>query len=126
MKEALSSTKAIRSFVCNLMTKRGETKDFKASDFASEMHRYLGEDSLDWFIVNTRRPSSNIEKAYEGEKGFFVEPDLDEIQKHIPGLIATTLATLELPLRHDSDRVAAAVFEAIRAGAIEKSSKLNT
>ena len=37
MPEAFASSDAVRIFVCNLMTKRGETKGFSASDFVDEM-----------------------------------------------------------------------------------------
>jgi 2-phospho-L-lactate transferase/gluconeogenesis factor (CofD/UPF0052 family) len=42
MPEALANTRATRIYVCNLMTKLGETDDFRASDFVGELLGYLG------------------------------------------------------------------------------------
>src|SRR5207249_4763302 len=39
-------------YVCNVMTKHGETYGFKASDFVREIHRYLGR-RVDAVVVNT-------------------------------------------------------------------------
>ncbi|MFQ6030449.1 MAG: uridine diphosphate-N-acetylglucosamine-binding protein YvcK [Dehalococcoidia bacterium] len=54
IREALAETKATRVYVCNLMTKLGETDDFKSSDFVREMNRYLAANSLDWALINAR------------------------------------------------------------------------
>ncbi|MCH8109001.1 MAG: YvcK family protein, partial [Chloroflexi bacterium] len=39
--DAVASSKGIRIYMCNLMTKQGETDGFKASDFTRTMTRYL-------------------------------------------------------------------------------------
>src|SRR5947207_4400098 len=39
---AVRETEAEKVYVCNLMTKHGETDDYKASDFVNAIHRYLG------------------------------------------------------------------------------------
>src|SRR5256714_9852207 len=39
---AVRESDAEKVYVCNLMTKHGETDGYKASDFVNEIHRYLG------------------------------------------------------------------------------------
>ena len=106
--------------MCNLMTKQGETDGFKASDFAEAMTRYLSPSNLDWAIVNTAAPTAVVAKAYEGEGAEFVNPDLDEIGKHVKGIIAMSLAANGLPYRHDPDRAATAILQALEAGRVER------
>ena len=40
--EAIHMSGAQTIYVCNLMTKRGETEGFKVSDFVRQIHQYLG------------------------------------------------------------------------------------
>lgn len=54
--EAIKKSRAKKVFICNLMTKRGETNNFLASDFTNEIEKYLGQ-RLDYAIYNTKIPS---------------------------------------------------------------------
>ena len=52
--EAIRACKGVRIFICNLMTKHGETDGFTAARFVAEIYRYLGSsEALDSVIVNT-------------------------------------------------------------------------
>lgn len=116
--DALASTDATRIYVCNLMTKFGETDGFKASDFVREMLSYLGTESLDWVIINTKMPSTTVLTKYEQERASTVEPDSNLVSKYVNGTIATSLAHNELPIRHDPVRTASAIFQAAQAGRV--------
>ena len=118
--DAVDSTKGIRIYICNLMTKQGETDDFKAWDFIREMTRYVGPGNLDWVLVNTVMPATSVLEAYEGEGARFVSPDLDEVGRHARGIIAMSLASDGLPLRHDPDRTSSAIFQALETGRIPR------
>lgn len=118
MPEALASSKAIKVYMCNLMTKLGETDGFRASDFVREIAGYLRPQSLDWAIVNNCVFGDFVKQAYAAEGARVVEPDLGRVNGHVSGVIATSLALDELPLRHDSDRAARAVLEALDAGRV--------
>ncbi|MEI2420106.1 2-phospho-L-lactate transferase CofD family protein, partial [Arthrospira platensis SPKY2] len=67
MAEAFAASAATRIMVCNLMTKRGETDGFRASDFVREFERYAGDARLDWAIVNTAIPEAAVQAAYDHE-----------------------------------------------------------
>ena len=120
--DAVESTKGIRIYICNLMTKQGETDDFKASDFTREMTRYVGSGNLDWVLVNIVKPAAKVLEAYEGEGARFVIPDLDEVGKHVRGIIALSFAADGLPLRHDPDRTSSAIFQALETGRMPRHS----
>ncbi len=72
IKEAVIKSKAKKIYVCNIMTKYGETNNFKASDFVKVMERYLGKGVLDYIIVNLRKPKKEYLKRYQKEKAQFV------------------------------------------------------
>ncbi|HTL71109.1 MAG TPA: gluconeogenesis factor YvcK family protein [Candidatus Eisenbacteria bacterium] len=52
IRDAIVRTKAKKIYVCNLMTKPGETAGFDAAAHVREIVRYLGEDCLDYVLVS--------------------------------------------------------------------------
>jgi uncharacterized cofD-like protein len=111
IREAIAQSAGRRLYVCNLMTKPGETSGFDAIDHVREVVRYLGQDVLDGVLVaNTRFSASAIER-YERNGQVPVrltDPD---------GLHGVTRARLHLCdvgsehelVRHDSMKLAGEV-----------------
>jgi uncharacterized cofD-like protein len=64
MPEVLSYTKAKKIYVVNLMTRKGQTDNFKASDFVDEFSKYLYPAKLDYVLVNSTRPSKELADWY--------------------------------------------------------------
>jgi len=64
--EAISKTKAKKVYICNLMTKHGETNNFTILDFVKEIEKYL-ESELDYVIYNDFIPSKKRIKNYRKE-----------------------------------------------------------
>jgi uncharacterized cofD-like protein len=91
-------------YICNVMTKHGETDDFAASDFVREIHKYLGR-RVDSVIVNTGSFPPELLERYAAEKAFPVEPDVDVLRTLVPRLLAGPVATTERLIRHDAERV---------------------
>lgn len=80
---AVKKSKAKKVYVCNLMTKYGETHGFRAEDFVSEIERYLGRGILDYAIFNNKKPRQKILERYKKEKAEFVDPPLIPNPKYI-------------------------------------------
>jgi uncharacterized cofD-like protein len=74
VKEEIKKSKAKKVFICNLMTKRGETDNFTAYDFLRTMDKYLGKNVLDFAIFNNKRPPERLLKKYRKEGAEFVDP----------------------------------------------------
>jgi uncharacterized cofD-like protein len=120
MTEALATTRATRVYVCNLMTKLGETDGFTASGFVREMHRYLGDARLDWALVNAGSIPGPVREAYRREGAYPVTADLDEIFRELPGVYAADLGNGAVPLQHRSSRVADAIINIAREGKVSE------
>ncbi|MFH1560082.1 MAG: gluconeogenesis factor YvcK family protein [Chloroflexota bacterium] len=114
--EALQETKATRIYICNLMTKLGETDGFKASDFVREIVLYMGDVQLDWTVANTRPIPAEIQQSYVAEAAYPVEPDAEAVQKYGAKFFGGPLANNQQPLRHDSSRLAEAILSVIGCG----------
>jgi uncharacterized cofD-like protein len=111
--EAIQECKGTRILVCNLMTKHGETDGFRASDFVSEMGKYLcGVQSLDVVIVNSGVFPSEVLEAYAAEHAHPVEVDLDRCQALVPHIVQGDLTAQGSLVRHDSKKLARVIAQA--------------
>ncbi len=63
-------------FVCNLVTKAGETDGYKTSDFRSRINELISPAHLDITIVNSAKPAHEIQRRYEEIGEYLVEDDL--------------------------------------------------
>lgn len=102
--EALKKSKAKKVYVCNVMTKFGETTNFKASDHLKEIIKYGG--CPDVVICNTAKGSPALVKKYASQNQFPVVVDDDAIAKlGVKILTGDVIYTPEL-IRHDGDKLA--------------------
>lgn len=110
--EALKQSDAKKVFIVNLMNRRGQTSQFKVSDYLAELERFIGEDIFDYIIVNNQNPPEQLIQLY-AEEGDLVENDLKKDER-----IRTAALLGELPpgnkkdffkrslIRHDSKKLA--------------------
>ncbi|MBU1629583.1 YvcK family protein [Patescibacteria group bacterium] len=63
-------------FVCNLVTKRGETDGYKASDFRNRINELISPAHIDVTIVNSAKPAQAILERYRETGEYPVEDDL--------------------------------------------------
>lgn len=123
MSEVLNATKAKKVYVCNLVTKPGQTDDFTVVDFADEIERF-GAFKLDYVLYNNEKPSSGLLEKYakEGEYGVsfdkaaadsrdyrmiggkFISDERTEVKKSDPIASSRTL------IRHDANAVVRALM----------------
>lgn len=107
--EAIRACEGEVIYVCNVMTKHGETDGFAASDFVREVHRYLGR-RVDTVVVNTAEPAAALAERYAEEGAFPVAPDLETVHALVPHVMAGPFATTEPLFRHDAERVVVALW----------------
>jgi uncharacterized cofD-like protein len=78
--EALRATKAIRVYVCNVMTQPGESDSFTASEHANAILAQVGGHVFDYVMVNTGQPSEAALAKYRGVGQNLVDADIDRIR----------------------------------------------
>ncbi len=105
MIEAIKSSKAKKVYVCNLMTKNGESNNFKVSDFVKEVENYL-KCELDYVMFNTNMSTNNEIKDYRKNNPQFLEmvdfSGLPKEKKYVGG----DFLLKEGGIIHDSKKVA--------------------
>lgn len=68
MAEALDATNAKLIYVCNAMTKRGETTNMEVIDFVETIEKFIGPAKLDYVIVNNGHIEEEIVAKYKEEE----------------------------------------------------------
>lgn len=107
LSRAIAKSKAKKTYVVNLMTKYGETNNFKAGDFVSTVEKYLGPEVLDYIVVNKKKPDEKLLKFYKKkDRAIFVEPNIRDKR-----IILTNLLTGGRFIRHDKNKLAELLFK---------------
>ncbi|HET9920875.1 MAG TPA: uridine diphosphate-N-acetylglucosamine-binding protein YvcK [Ktedonobacteraceae bacterium] len=109
---AVRESDAEKVYICNMMTKHGETDSYRASDFVSEIHRYLGG-RVDRVLVNDGPFPQDVLKTYAEEKSEPVAPDRTRLTRLVPNVTIEHLNLEDDTLaRHDPERLVRAIFPA--------------
>ena len=113
MKEALEKTKAKKVFICNIMTKLGETNNFSVLDFVNETEKYMGC-GFDYVIYNTEIPSKErIRKFKKEELGIL---DLVKIDKNLDRekFIGMKIIEKNGPIIHNSGKLVKLIMSLVK------------
>ena len=104
--EAIRESEARKIYVCNLMTKHGETDDFTASAFVREVHHYLGG-RVDRVVLHNGSFPEHLLAAYAAKQQFPVMPDLEAVEALVPNVTVTHLTAIGRDhfVRHDPERL---------------------
>jgi uncharacterized cofD-like protein len=125
--DALRATKAKVVYVCNLVTKAGQTSGFTVADHAAEIERFGGGGFLDAVLYNSQVPSERILERYKAEDAYIVEVDRDVLEtcsynaiggNFLGQIIEYTAADTHLPvtrnlIRHNPVAVASALVSLV-------------
>lgn len=106
--ETIAASRAKVVYVVNIMTKFGETYQFKASDFFGIMEESLGEGVIDYCIVNTEEPTGKLVEKYEKDKEEPVVFDIENFSKRVKVIDGKFLKRGKF-LRHDPKRLSQAL-----------------
>jgi uncharacterized cofD-like protein len=79
LSEALRSARALRVYICNVMTQPGETDGYSAEQHLAAIVEHAGL-VVDVMVMNGRRPSEAILESYAAQNQFPVQFDVDAIR----------------------------------------------
>lgn len=104
--EAVRKSRAKKVYVCNMMTKFGETNGFSGRDFVETIENYLGKDVLDFVIFNTKQPSCERIIKYEKEGAQFVQFGQGNLKRSRTRVIYGNFLRPRGFIRHDPAKLA--------------------
>jgi uncharacterized cofD-like protein len=113
----LSALESVRIYVANLMTQPGETDRFTLDDHLRVIREHTGRDLFDYVLVNERPPIPAQLDHYRGKGA-----ELIPCERSLPSAGAARVVEGDLldtagnQVRHDSDKLAAAILWLARCG----------
>jgi uncharacterized cofD-like protein len=112
--DAIRASRALRVYVCNVMTQPGETDGFSASDHVRVLHELIGPGVVTHVLVNVQSPRNRALLArYEAESAEPVTPDLEAIAQLGVVPVGEALIREEPQIRHDPHRLAHALLRVV-------------
>ncbi len=108
--QAVAGSRAMKIYICNVMTQPGETDSYTAADHVRAVEEHAGRRVFDYVLVNSERPSDDALSRYENIGAQFVSPDLDEIVKMGYKAVKGSFISPSTLVRHDPDKLARAVL----------------
>ena len=109
--EAISNSKAKKTYICNLMTKHGETNDYSVQDFYNKIVEYLGDLCVDYVLYNSNSIPKELLEKYAEQKQYLVKFDPSIEIKGEAEFIADDFVNITDIARHDSKKLARKIME---------------
>jgi len=104
--QAIVESKALKIYVCNVMTQYRETTGFSASDHVKALVAHTNPGIVQVCIINTKPVPPSLLEKYREEGAVAVEPDADRIRELGYQVVAEEVISTENHVRHDADKLA--------------------
>ena len=111
--EAIAASEARKIYVCNVMTQPGETTDYTASDHLQAILDHSRPDLIDCVLVNMAPVDPELLERYRAEGAAPVAVDTEALKRQGVSIAIGDLISQEDVVRHDSQRLARAVFRLV-------------
>jgi uncharacterized cofD-like protein len=105
--QAVAAGRALKVYVCNVATQRGETDGYSAGDHAGALATHVGDSLFPIVLAN-----DNLTVDFDAPEG------VELVSAHFPSdagyrIITTDLVDPDHPWRHDSDKLARALVRLV-------------
>ena len=112
---ALAESKAIRVFICNLMTQANESLGLSASEHIARIYEHTGAPIFDYALINTAGFHKDTLARYAAEHAQPIVADIERVESMGVRCILGDFASEGSVVRHASDRVTGALLALGRA-----------
>ena len=114
IRDAIAASGALKIYVCNIMTQRGETDNYSTFDHLNALITHAKSRIIDYAIVNTAKVPERLITKYKAEDAAPIKSDIDRIKKAGFRVIEEGIIEAGDVIRHDSEKLAqiiAGLFE---------------
>ena len=112
--EAILKSKAMKFYVCNVMTQAGETDNFTAEDHLFSLLEHGRKGIVDYIIVNNHEAiDREILQRYAEEGAMPVTYHKDKLEQLQVKVVEANLLNEQQVLRHNSERLAETIMDEI-------------
>ncbi|MFA6142651.1 MAG: gluconeogenesis factor YvcK family protein [Candidatus Omnitrophota bacterium] len=109
----IASSKAFKIYVCNVMTQKGETDDYKASDHLKAIVEHTEPGLVDYCVINTAKIKDDMLEKYKSEASYPVIPDSENLKKMKCKVIEAHIVNVDGYVRHDPDKLAKIIIDLV-------------
>lgn len=113
--ELISKSKAVKFYVCNLMTQPGETDNYNVYDHVSAIIKHGNDSIIDYVIANDEMISEDLIENYKFKGAKQVLIDKEQIKKlndmNIKVLCSNFVEIRKNYIRHNSDKIGKLLLE---------------
>lgn len=107
-RQAFERSKAMKIYICNASTERGETEDYTVEDHINKLREYVNGTKFDAALVNNRVIARSVK---EGKLGSIRNISTDEkVISKVP-IVLADLIDETTPLYHDHKKLAAVIWK---------------
>lgn len=109
--EAVSSSRAVKVYVCNVMTQPGETDGYAASDHIKALVEHSNPGVINYCIVNTGKIPRELLTRYTQDKAFQVVNDRKKVEHMGYRVIEDDTISTDNFIRHDPLKLAKIILD---------------
>lgn len=109
----LEQSKAVKIFVCNVMTQPGETDGYKVSDHLQAIQDHIGYNLFDYVVVNDGDIPRDVQERYAEKGASVVEVDRETVAAMGSQIVSGGLVKFNTYLRHDTVKLSDHIFRLI-------------
>ena len=111
--EELRSSRALKIYICNVMTQPGETDGYTASMHAKAILRHAGSGVIDFMLVNSTPLEESLRVRCAAEGIYPVAVDEEAINALGIGFVCADIVNQSDAVRHDPDKLSRSVMRMI-------------
>jgi len=116
IKEEILRSKAVRIYICNVMTEPGETDDYSVSDHVRALIKHTDPAVIDYCIANTSSIPSDLYERYRAEDKHpvnFDQRDERWFRQHKITLVKANIASMKEFVRHNPEKLSNVILNII-------------
>lgn len=108
---AVRNARAVKVYVCNVMTQPGETTGYTAVDHVQALLDHVGPGLFEYVLLNSAPLPRRVAARYEAEGAAWIAPAVKELERMGFKPVTAPLLAEDDCARHAPDRLAAAVMD---------------
>lgn len=111
---ALDKTKALKIYVSNIMTQKGETDNYSVEDHVKAIFKHSKNGIIDYVMVNVGKLDKELEEKYSEETSRLVSIDEEKLKAMNVDIIESDFIKVKDGfIRHNAEKLAAILIETI-------------
>ncbi len=111
--DAICRSKAVKIYICNVMTQPGETDGYTASMHVKAIMDHAGRNAVDYVIVNSTPVPEDLKQKYAETGAYPVLVDDDALNQLGVGIIKADLITSKDAIHHDPKKLCDSVMRLV-------------